>query len=128
MDSMNHPVLSDSQPLDAPSAPAAPQHGTGTSVLEATELREAIEPGDHERFSHYVRKERILESAMSGAPVIALCGKVWVPGRDPNKFPVCPVCKEIYEGLRDPQDGGSGSEGNGGGKKGWFGRGGSGKN
>lgn len=125
---MNHPVLSDSQPLDAPSAPAAPQQGTGTSVLEATELREAIEPGDHERFSHYVRKERILESAMSGAPVIALCGKVWVPGRDPNKFPVCPVCKEIYEGLRDPQDGDSGGQGNGGGKKGWFGRGGSGKN
>jgi hypothetical protein len=23
-----------------------------------------------------------------------------VPGRDPNKFPVCPVCKEIYEGMR----------------------------
>ena len=47
-----------------------------------------------------MRKEKILESALSGEPVIALCGKVWVPGRDPNKFPVCPVCKEIYEGLR----------------------------
>jgi hypothetical protein len=34
-------------------------------------------------------------------PVTALCGKVWVPGRDPQKFPVCPTCKEIYEGLRD---------------------------
>ena len=32
--------------------------------------------------------------------MVALCGKVWVPGRDPNKFPVCPMCKEIYEGLR----------------------------
>ena len=39
-----------------------------------------------------------------GAPVIALCGKVWVPGRDPNRFPVCPTCKEIYQGLRGPQD------------------------
>jgi hypothetical protein len=29
-----------------------------------------------------------------------------VPGRDPKKFPVCPVCKEIYDGLRAPQDGG----------------------
>ncbi len=46
-----------------------------------------------------------MQSALSGKPVIALCGKVWVPGRDPNKFPVCPTCKEIYEGLRDPQDG-----------------------
>ena len=30
---------------------------------------------------------------------------VWVPGRDPKKFPVCPTCQEIYEGLRPPADG-----------------------
>lgn len=83
--------------------------GTSTSVLEQAETREELEPGDHERFAHYVRKEKILESALSGAPVVALCGKVWVPGRDPNRFPVCPVCKEIYEGLREPQDGDGGS-------------------
>ena len=48
---------------------------------------------------------RRLESALSGEPVTALCGKVWVPGRDPKKFPVCPTCQEIYDGLRAPQDG-----------------------
>ncbi|MBU4466278.1 MAG: DUF3039 domain-containing protein, partial [Actinobacteria bacterium] len=32
-------------------------------------------------------------------PVRALCGKKWTPGRDPEKFPVCPTCKEIYESL-----------------------------
>lgn len=79
--------------------------GTSTGVLERTETREEVEPGDHERFAHYVRKEKILASALSGNPVVALCGKVWVPGRDPNKFPVCPICKEIYDGLREPQDG-----------------------
>jgi hypothetical protein len=43
--------------------------------------------------------------------VVALCGKVWVPGRDPNKFPVCPVCKEIYEGLRSgPGEGDGGGD------------------
>nr|WP_246169147.1 DUF3039 domain-containing protein [Actinotalea subterranea] len=87
--------------------------GTSTSVIERTELREEIEPGDHERFAHYVRKEKILSSALSGTPVVALCGKVWVPGRDPNKFPVCPICKEIYDGLREPQDG-DGANGSGG--------------
>ena len=85
--------------------------GTSTSILEHTETSEQVEPGDHERFAHYVRKEKIMTSALSGKPVIALCGKVWVPGRDPNKFPVCPVCKEIYEGFRDPQDGGNDSGG-----------------
>lgn len=78
--------------------------GTSTSLLERVEQEQQVEPGDHERFAHYVRKERIMQSALSGKPVIALCGKVWVPGRDPNKFPVCPICKEIYDGLRDPQD------------------------
>ena len=95
----------------APQAPAGP--GTATSVLEQTETREELEPGDHERFAHYERKEKILQSALSGAPVVALCGKVWVPGRDPNRFPVCPICKEIYDGLRDPQDGGDAPSGGG---------------
>lgn len=79
--------------------------GGGTTTLdhELEELiqKEQIEDGDHERFSHYVQKEKILQSALSGKPVIALCGKVWTPGRDPQKFPVCPTCKEIYEKLAD---------------------------
>lgn len=58
-----------------------------------------VEPGDHERFSHYVKKDKIVESAISGKPVRALCGKLWTPGRDPEKFPVCPTCKDIYETL-----------------------------
>lgn len=52
-----------------------------------------------------------MESAVSGTPVIALCGKVWVPGRDPKKYPVCPMCKEIYETM------GSGGGDKGGGDK-----------
>jgi Protein of unknown function (DUF3039). len=86
-----------SEPLDLPT-PDGP--GTSTSVLERTETEEYLEPGDAERFAHYVRKEKILESAVTGKPVVALCGKVWVPGRDPSKFPVCPVCKEIVEEMR----------------------------
>ncbi len=78
--------------------------GTSTATIEREELREEVEPGDRERFSHYVRKEKIMESALSGEPVIALCGKVWVPGRDPQKFPVCPECKAIYDGLRPGKD------------------------
>lgn len=59
-----------------------------------------LEDGDHERFAHYVRKDRLLPSAVEGTPLRALCGKKWVPSRDPSKFPVCPECKEIYERLR----------------------------
>jgi hypothetical protein len=28
-----------------------------------------------------------------------LCGKVWVPSRDPSRFPVCPECKDIYDNV-----------------------------
>lgn len=86
---------------------------TANSTLLEREVQEIIEPGDHERYSHYVRKEKIVESAVLGHPVTALCGKVWVPGRDPQKFPVCPTCKEIYDGLRPepPADGGKGGAG-----------------
>jgi hypothetical protein len=85
---------------------------TAGSTLLDRELQEMLEPGDHERYSHYVRKEKIVESAVLGNPVTALCGKIWVPGRDPQKFPVCPTCKEIYQGLRPepPAEGGSGSD------------------
>lgn len=61
--------------------------------------------GDHERFSHYVEKDKLTEAMVMGTPVRALCGKMWVPSRAPEKFPVCPMCKEIWEGL--PEDSGN---------------------
>jgi hypothetical protein len=57
------------------------------------------EEGDHERFAHYVKKDKIVESAVLGQPVIALCGKVWVPSRDPQRFPVCPECQAIFQSM-----------------------------
>jgi hypothetical protein len=90
-----------SQPHGAPEQPSAPDSparpAMGTEVLEREETR--LDPGDHERFAHYVRKDKIAASAVTGKPVVALCGKVWVPNRDPSKFPICPACKAIYEAL-----------------------------
>lgn len=99
-------TMSENQPLE-PAPLSSPEHST-TALLERELLETPVEPGDHERFAHYVEKDKIVESAVMGSPVIALCGKVWVPGRDPNRFPVCPACKEIYEGL---PKGGDDSEG-----------------
>jgi hypothetical protein len=68
---------------------------TATLHEERTDYR--LDDGDHERFSHYVDKDKLTEAVVLGTPVIALCGKVWVPSRDPKRFPVCPQCKELYE-------------------------------
>ena len=90
-----------------------------TEVLpdQRTRIHEDVRPdvshgdGDHERFAHYVDKTKNVESRVTGTPVTALCGKVWVPSRDPQKFPVCPECKEIYEGLPPGDDGDTGNTG-----------------
>ena len=55
--------------------------------------------GDHDRFAHYVERDQITEAIVNGIPVIALCGKIWIPSRDPDKYPVCPACKEIFDAL-----------------------------
>ena len=71
----------------------------GTDTLEERRLSPTDE-GDHERFAHYVRKEKITEAMVTGKAVRALCSKKWVPSRDPEKFPICPTCKEIFDGLK----------------------------
>ena len=40
-----------------------------SDVLEEEEVRHSHEDGDHERFAHFVRKEKIVESAVTGKAV-----------------------------------------------------------
>lgn len=75
------------------------QRGSQTVLDERTEQR--TEDGDHEKFSHYVPKDELTEAMVMGTPVIALCGKVWTPSRDPERFPICPECKDIWESMDD---------------------------
>ncbi|WP_375002885.1 DUF3039 domain-containing protein [Aeromicrobium sp. CTD01-1L150] len=88
--------------------------GSGTQTVpdERTDERTDLRPedGDHERFSHYVPKDTLTEAMVNGTPCIALCGKVWVPSRDPQRYPVCPECKDIWEGM-SKDEGDSGSDG-----------------
>jgi len=81
-----------------------------TIVEERVESDYRYDPGDEERFAHYAERDKIMEASVFGTPLVALCGKVWVPSRDPSKFPVCPECKEIFEGLES----GGGDDGDGG--------------
>ena len=66
--------------------------------------------GDHERMSHIVLEgfvpeegdfiaagPSVVEGMVNGTAVKALCGKIWVPGRNPKRYPLCPTCREIAE-------------------------------
>lgn len=68
--------------------------------------------GDHERMAHIVLEgwkpeegdfvsagPSVVEGLVNGTAVKALCGKIWVPSRDPKKYPLCPTCKEIAESF-----------------------------
>jgi hypothetical protein len=73
-------------------------------TVEETRTAPSTGDGDHERFSHYVAKDKLTAALVEGTPVVALCGKVWVPSRDPQRFPVCPECKEAWEGIPKGDD------------------------
>lgn len=77
----------------------------GAETVADRRTRPTTDDGDHERFSHYVPKDKLTEAIVTGTPVTALCGKVWVPSRDPQKYPVCPTCKEIWSKLPPGKDG-----------------------
>ena len=76
----------------------------GAETIEDRRTLPSTGDGDHERFSHFVPKDKLMEAMVNGTPVVALCGKVWVPSRDPQRFPVCPQCKELFDKF--PQGGG----------------------
>jgi hypothetical protein len=50
--------------------------------------------GDHDRFAHYARKDDVARAYVTGEAITALCGKKWVPTRDPTHYPICPTCVE----------------------------------
>jgi len=84
------------------------QGATEVIVHSTTETDES----DHERFKHLVLEgytpkggefvpldNSVIDGMVNATPVRALCGKVWVPGRNPQKYPLCPTCKEIAESM-----------------------------
>lgn len=72
-----------------------------SSVLEQPRAQEKPNDGDRDRFAHFVRRDRANRAAGTGQPVVALCGKVWVPNRDAKKYPVCPKCKQLRDEMNN---------------------------
>ncbi len=56
---------------------------------------------DRPKVFHYVRKNTIVQSAVEGTHVVALCGETFpvTKAAKPNS-PVCPDCKRIYDTMK----------------------------
>ena len=93
------------QPSTSPTV--RPTVAPAPTIIE--EPNPVTDDGDHDRFAHYVRKDDEMRGYFNGEAVTALCGKVWVPSRAPEKFPVCPDCKEVWESMKPGGDGSDGS-------------------
>lgn len=68
----------------------------------ATEV--IVRPGDpaterDDKVAHIAPADKITEAYITGAPVEALCGAIFVPSRDPKGLPVCQACKDQYDFL-----------------------------
>lgn len=70
-----------------------------TTPTDETVTNPVSDDGDHDRFSHYANKRDVTRAAVEGTPVVAICGKVWVPSRDPLKYPICKTCADIKAKL-----------------------------
>jgi hypothetical protein len=93
----DHPVII----VDGASPPIRERAVTrSTDILERPDVRDSDTDKNDEVF-HYVRKNKIAESAVMGTLVEALCGEVFPVTKAPKPgSPVCPKCQEIYEQLR----------------------------
>ena len=89
----------------------APGSAGGTTLAPARPTPD-LDDGDHDRMAHivlegYTPKDgefvstgpSVVEGMVNRTPVRALCGKEWVPGRDPARYGLCPTCKEIAESM-----------------------------
>jgi len=54
---------------------------------------------DDPKVAHYARKEEITEAYVMGTEILALCGLIFIPTRDPERLPVCPRCQEIIDKM-----------------------------
>jgi hypothetical protein len=72
---------------------------SSSDILERPDVRDS-DTSDNEEVFHYVKKNKIAESAVMGTLVEALCGAVFPVTKAPKPgSPVCPACQEVYESL-----------------------------
>lgn len=69
------------------------------SSTELLDKPDTTDTDDSEHFAHYAEAAKVTEGYIMGTPVVALCGKVFIPSRDPLKLRICPICKELADLL-----------------------------
>jgi hypothetical protein len=69
------------------------------SSTDVAPVRTDGRTGEGDGYSHYANKTEITRAAVEGGLVTAICGYRFPPIRDPQRYPVCPRCKELASTL-----------------------------
>ena len=71
-------------------------------VLDRPTIVDPVTSDDQPREAHIVGRTSkkdadaiVTEGYVLGQPLTALCGYTWVPSRDPERFPLCPRCRDL---------------------------------
>lgn len=69
-------------------------------ALPSVELNEIYtDDGEDDGLAHLISKSDWGKAYVMGEAVLALCGKLWVPSRDPQNLPVCERCKRALKQI-----------------------------
>jgi hypothetical protein len=67
--------------------------------LDAPPVAEISDGSDDPDAAHIVSQKDLMHSQITGEPIRALCGKLWVPKRNPDDYPLCSACVEIFNAI-----------------------------
>ena len=69
---------------------------SSTELLHDPQTTDTDEP----EVAHIAPAADVSRAYVTGEAITALCGKVFVPTRDPNRYPVCEPCKAILDQIK----------------------------
>ena len=90
-------------PLTAPAPAVEPDIGGRGHDPRISDIDSVTESNDE--VAHIGKRDEVCESYVTGEPIVALCGEVFIPTRDPSGMDVCEACKDslaLFYGLGPP--------------------------
>ena len=73
-----------------------------TEILNDPRLSDS---DSNDGFAHIGRAAEVNRAYVTGEAITALCGRRFVPSRDPEKFPLCGRCSEILGQIQTGRSG-----------------------
>ncbi len=70
--------------------------------MSSTQIQPEVTPTDvgEPEVAHIAPAADVNRAYVTGEAITALCGTVFVPTRDPSRYPVCEPCKAVLDQIK----------------------------